>query len=62
MSFQFFISAEKQQQRHHGHIFKQCEWELALKKLNQKKKKTTPWMCFFFLAIVDAVVEVIHMT
>lgn len=61
MSFQFFISAEKQQQRHHGHIFKQCEWELALKKLNQKKK-TTPWMCFFFLAIVDAVVEVIHMT
>lgn len=39
MSFQFFISAEKQQQRHHGHIFKQCEWELALKKLNQKKKK-----------------------
>lgn len=60
MSFQFFISAEKQQQRHHGHIFKQCEWELALKKLNQKKKNTLD--VFLFLAIVDAVVEVIHMT
>lgn len=60
MSFQFFISAEKQQQRHHGHIFKQCEWELALKKLNQKKNNTLD--VFLFLAIVDAVVEVIHMT
>lgn len=61
MSFQFFISAEKQQQRHHGHIFNQCEWELALKKLNQKKKNNTMDV-FLFLAIVDAVVEVIHMT
>lgn len=61
MSFQFFISAEKQQQRHHGHIFKQCEWELALKKLNQKKNNNTLDV-FLFLAIVDAVVEVIHMT
>lgn len=61
MSFQFFISAEKQQQRHHGHIFNQREWELALKKLNQKKKNNTLDV-FLFLAIVDAVVEVIHMT
>lgn len=61
MSFQFFISAEKQQQRHHGHIFKQCEWELALKKLNQKNNNNTLDV-FLFLAIVDAVVEVIHMT
>lgn len=61
MSFQFFISAEKQQQRHHGHIFKQCEWELALKKQNKKNKNNTLDV-FLFLAIVNAVVEVIHMT
>lgn len=61
MSFQFFISAEKQQQRHHGHIFNQCEWELALKKTKSKKKNNTLDV-FLFLAIVDAVVEVIHMT